>query len=450
MVVIHAPKDRGTRYHHYLVDESSHPNVLSGYKNITHSRGTIMIEDRYTIFTKIPLFIDDAGQVFTDDLWHLDLTEHLLYITNFNICCPILPFQTETSHLKPVIGLRSEQIFPIAEDKGWGSVARNLLPNFVRVYRAARPGGIMHSGGAGWAFPPSYYLLFLRFFMTFKWIMVIESSFWMKPSTGSATMRQRVSHSLNGFLMKKCVQHADARIFTQNWYRQYFLGSDRSATLLNPAVWINSEDILDPNLHAADWNSRKGPTKLLFPARLVADKGVDDLLEAISLLDSKLSGGRETVSIDIIGSGDLEQRCRDFAKNHKGAADVRFLDPVPYGAPFFNLLRQYDAVLIPNRQDEQPRILFDAFSQGVPCIASNTSGIVETLVDGKNGRLFPVRNKAALADRIAEMAGQRSALYLLGVDALDTVKGQTHRAMHRTREAFLAEQLDLINSPQTL
>ncbi len=46
---------------------------------------------------------------------------------------------------------------------------------------------------------------------------------------------------------------------------------------------------------------------------------------------------------------------------------VSLLEPVSYGT-FLNLLRGFDAILVPSLSDEQPRPIFDAFSQAVPVL----------------------------------------------------------------------------------
>ncbi|MCQ6497982.1 glycosyltransferase family 4 protein, partial [Vibrio parahaemolyticus] len=81
------------------------------------------------------------------------------------------------------------------------------------------------------------------------------------------------------------------------------------------------------------------------------------------------------------GMGPLADECRRFAQAHKGRIQVRFLDPVPYGAPFFELLRSYHGMVLANRQDEQPRVIFDAFSQAVPVIATRTRGICDIVTE---------------------------------------------------------------------
>ena len=402
-----------------------------------------MIVERYVLFTRIPLYRSADNRIWTDRLWQKDLVEHQRYIANFRLCCPLLPHSPDIPDLVEVRELGLQNIFPLRLDRGWGSVAFNVIPNFLIVLRACRWAEITHAGAAGWAFPLSYYILLLRPFLPFKAVEVIESTFWMKPRSGKVSVRRHLSHWINTFLVKRCVHAADARIFTQDWYRQFFLGS-HDAAHVSPAVWIDG-DIMRPEADLLPaQQQRSGPLRLLFPARLIADKGVETVLEAISMAERMRAGvpGASPFIVDIIGSGPLEDTCKAFAAERPDGS-VRFLPPVPYGEAFFALLRSYDAVIVANRKEEQPRIVFDAFSQGVPCIATRTSGIREVVREGENCVMFDVDDVAGLARILDGGEGGPERFRELGLNALRSVSGSTHRAMHERREVFLRETLHL-------
>lgn len=401
-----------------------------------------MIGERYTLFVRIPLYLDREGGVFATDLWAKDLALHLGYLGDFRLCCPVLPLPKVGRAVVPVEGLSADRIFPLRLDRGWGSVFRNLLPNFRAAARAARWSEIVHSGGSEWAFPLSYYLLLLRPLLSFRWVILIESTFWMKPRGGRA--RPRLSHHLHLFLLRRCVRAADARIFTQDWYREVFLGSDE-AVLIAPAVWIDAETVEPEAARAARVAARRGPARLVFPARLIADKGVETVLSAVEIFEARHGGGGDVprLVLDIVGEGELAARCRAFAEAHSGAVKVGFREPVPYGAPFRELLRGYDAVVVANRKPEQPRIVFDAFGQGLPCLSTRTPGVEGLVREGETGCLFAVGDAGLLADLFARVADDPGMLAGMGATALGDVRGRTHAAMHREREAFLREVLSL-------
>ncbi len=409
-----------------------------------------MIKQRYTMLTRIPLFQGTDG-FYTDDLWEKDLSAHLRYISDFRIACPVVPISAAPGPVKQVAGLRDEKVTPLRIDSGWGSVAANVVPNFLAVRRAMRGSAIVHTSCAGWAFPLAYYAWLLRPFMRFKWVNVVESSFWVKPAAGPVTLRQRIEHRVHEFMVKRCVRAADARIFTQDGYRAAYLGSHDRA-MVNTAVWIDDESFRE----AADV-SMPETVRLIFPARLQPEKGVETVLAAVERWDARYGGeAGPPVDLDIIGEGSMAGQCRAFvaARDADARLRMRFLDQVPYGPPFFDLLRGYSAAIVANRQAEQARIVFDVMAQGLPVLASDTSGNRAVVSDGETGVIFPVDNADALAALIERASRNPAWLHDLGGKALKAARGFSHSAMHRDREAFLraALQLDetvLVSPPRT-
>lgn len=388
-----------------------------------------MIDSPYVLFTRIPLHRSEDGRFYTDDLWEKDLSLHLDYLPQFHICCPVVPWTPECGADTPVPELQADRVIPLRKDRGWGSVFFNLLPNFLSVIRAARTGSILHSSGAGWAFPLSYYLLLLRPFIRFKWLMVIESTFWMISAGDQPGLRKRISEKLHRFMIRRCLRSADARLFTQDWYRSELLG-EAAHCLITPASWIDEDMILDHPPDRAD-----GPLRLIFPTRMIPEKGIETVFSAIA--EYERAAEATPLQIDLIGEGSLAERARGFVRDHHGTTQLRYLETVPYGAPFLDLIRRYDGVLIANLTEEQPRIVFDAFSQALPCIASATNGIRSLVDDGVNGYLFSPGDAVELAGLLKRLASDPETLDSLRAPALEFARKYTHREMHRTREHFL-------------
>jgi len=396
-----------------------------------------MIDLPYTLFIRVCIYRDESGSYFTDDLWQQDLAAHFTYISDFRLCCPVEPLEHAEGEMVRIEGLHDRNIIRLKRDGGWGSVARNLIPNFRSVARALRSTKIAHSDGAGWAFPLSYYLLILHLFYKFHWIIVIESSFWMKPKIGPVTPRQTLRHFMNLWLIRACLRRADARIFTQDWYRRVLTNTTK-ANLIAPAVWVTADQIITPAQIEPDTAQSKRPLRVLFPSRLIASKGVQTVMDTITLL----AENGVAAKIDIMGSGPLEETCRDFCAGLSEKQSA-FIDPVPYGAPFFDVVRSYDAVIVANMQDEQPRIVFDANSQGVPCIATQTEGLNDLVIEGETGYQFPIDDSGALSNILTRIASGDLPLQPLKAQALAFAKSHTHTQMHQTRAAFLKDVLDL-------
>lgn len=398
-----------------------------------------MINKRYVLFTRIDLVKSQSGKIFCDPLWAKDLKLHLDYITDFRICCPLI-YDNDVQGLEDITDYPIQHIFELTKDYGFASVTKNIIPNFFRVMEACKKADIVHSGGAGWAFPLSFYLLLLRPFFSFQWVMLIESSFWMLGKDEKQNPRKILEHYLYKIILSCCFKQADARIFTQSFYRQFFLKEETKRTLIAPAIWLDKDIIVSPEMVKQRLLHRTGKTlEMIFPARLIEDKGVLILFDAIKFLKNL----DVSVNITIMGSGKLEKDCRQFVMGDFGSVTVQYYEPIKYGIEFFNFLRNYDLVLVPNLKEEQPRIIFDAFSQGLGVIASDTSGILDITRDGENAVICQKGNPQSLAQAISYVVENPDLALRMGLNGLDYVSGKSHLQMHLDRQSFLVEVLDI-------
>lgn len=400
-----------------------------------------MIRGRYTLLTHIPVYVSDDGTVRTDALWEKDLSLHLGYLEDLHVCCPVYPDDPSKTGRVVIPDMTPDQFHHIPKNTSWPSVVANIWPHFRAMGRVARDSEIVGAGGGGWPFPLCFYLLFWRYIHDFKLVMVMESSFWRLEPGEKAGFRKRFSHRLHMWLIPKCLRLAKARVFTQDEYRETLFGG-HEACLVDPAVWYDADQIETEAGLAMRHAARAGQVpRVIFPSRMIAEKGVQTVLAGIEALSARHPGQTGILQIDMIGDGAMAETCRRFAETHQGAATVRFLDPVPYGAPFFALIRDYDALLVANRKAEQPRILYDGFSQGLPGIVARTSGTLAVVEDGVTAAMFDVDDAEGLADAFEALIAAPERFRAYGQTALARAQSFTHEGMHEKRAAFLKRVL---------
>ena len=143
-----------------------------------------------------------------------------------------------------------------------------------------------------------------------------------------------------------------------------------------------------------------------------------------------------------IGSGSLLDECIATARSLAGKVVLTIQDEVPFGEPFLRFIRGFDAMLVPSLSDEQPRIAYEAFSQAVPIIGSETGGIREVVESGVDGRLSAPNDVAALTESILWAGRNRLELREMGLRGLESVRHMTHGAMHRNRHKLLRQAFD--------
>jgi glycosyltransferase involved in cell wall biosynthesis len=404
-------------------------------------------ERRFLLVTNLPCFGDEAGRLFVDRAWHHDLLQHMSYLHQLTLCTPLVP---RTPDMADLVEIRLEEhpgfhFVPLPPQTSTPEALR-VLPRTSEILLAAvREADVVQANIAGWPYPLGWIAIPMARMLGKKVFVVVESAPW-RPSGASIDRRltQRVRASVYEVLARAFCRTADLSAYTQPSYRDTLhTGDGRGPAYVTPATWINDDVILERETAERLWAAKvKEPARFLFAARLMESKGVSVLLAALRKLDAR--GVR--LRVDVIGAGDLRDAVV-AASEALGTVELRMLEPVPYGPPFFQLVDHYHAMLVPILSDEQPRIVFDAAARAVPVIASDADGIRPHVRSGHDGLLVPRGDVDALAEALARTAADVTMLQRLGLNALDDARPHTHRAMHALRSHLLAALDDGALSP---
>jgi glycosyltransferase involved in cell wall biosynthesis len=395
-----------------------------------------IISRPYLMVTFIPCYLDDKNGIWLEQGWHHDLIEHFRYLKDFTLCAPKLAKRTQPNLVQLIAP--EEVRFRYVELPNQSSSLKALLrmPKTALVlWRAIGRVDVVHSSVIGWPYPLGWLANPFAVIRRKALVIVVESSWRDAPSRGSLIKRLRAS--ARDVAARWSCNHATVALFTHSTYRDSLHNGAGGNAYVTPAVWINEADILDDATAQRDWDRKlTEPVKMLFAGRLVAAKGVEVLLEALRILDGRGIEAR----VDIIGDGSLRQSC-ETAVTELSHVRLAVLDTVPYGAPFFSLVRNYHTLLVPSMTDEQPRVVFDVNAQAVPVIASDTPGLRPHVEDGRTGWLIRSGSAEVLAASIETAIADVEKLREMGMAALAATRGHTHVAMHCTRSHILREHL---------
>ena len=167
---------------------------------------------------------------------------------------------------------------------------------------------------------------------------------------------------------------------------------------------------------------------LLFAGRLLALKGIDTLLRAMTRVDPQ-------VRLTLAGPGD-QGPWKALSRDLRLPADrVEFLGRVPY-PQMPDLYRAVDAVVLPSFTESCPLVALEAMACGTPIIAADVGGVSEVVRDGETGWLFPPGDVDGLVSRIAavlgdpDRAGRVSANARAWVEANATIPTMADRTLH--------------------
>jgi glycosyltransferase involved in cell wall biosynthesis len=149
-----------------------------------------------------------------------------------------------------------------------------------------------------------------------------------------------------------------------------------------------------------------------FVGRLVAEKGVPELLRAARLVREWVP---DTVFL-LVGGSDEEKpgNLSPDAARAAGVADACVFTGVRHDLP--ELYRAMDVFALPSHREGFPRAAMEAAAMGLPCVVSDVRGCRQVVAQGENGLLVPARDEGALAKALAELLLAPSLARLLGTE----------------------------------
>jgi glycosyltransferase involved in cell wall biosynthesis len=172
----------------------------------------------------------------------------------------------------------------------------------------------------------------------------------------------------------------------------------------------------------------------LYVGRLKRYKGIDSLLEAMSLLrDSGVDA-----TLQIVGRGDDSDRLQRISRQMGLSRCVQFLGFVDEDRKR-NLLRQTWAVVFPSAKEGWGIVNVEAAACGTPAIASDSPGLRESVRDGQTGILVPHGEVQALADALTRVATDPDLVADLGRNARQFAETLSWERAADLTEAHLLE-----------
>lgn len=153
-----------------------------------------------------------------------------------------------------------------------------------------------------------------------------------------------------------------------------------------------------PPLASAPPTSSHGPLRLLYVGSLGQRKGLAYALEAVAELGTQ-------VSLTLIG----RPTSPSCAPLNAALERHRWIPTLPH-AQILEQMRQHDVLLLPSLFEGFALVIHEAISQGLPVIATANTGACESVRDGQEGFIVPIRSSRAIASRLQQLVVDRERL----------------------------------------
>ena len=146
-----------------------------------------------------------------------------------------------------------------------------------------------------------------------------------------------------------------------------------------------------------------GEPVIVFVGRVVEEKGILDLIQAVKFLKD------ESVSTKLLVVGDtlpsdraagIQGKVRRLVTDSDLQEDVRFLG---FRADVPSILHLADLLVLPSYREGMPVTILEAMAASRPVVATDVRGCREEVVDGETGWIVPPADPSALADAIGTL-----------------------------------------------
>lgn len=155
---------------------------------------------------------------------------------------------------------------------------------------------------------------------------------------------------------------------------------------------------------------------LLSVTRLTIDKGVDDVVKTLSILEHSM---RSKVKYVVMGQGRALHYLQDLVRTLNLCENVVFTGAIPH----YELIPYYDLcdvfILPPRRGPHESfgRVFVEAAARRKPSVASREGGMLDVIDDGITGFLVSPGDKQMIRDRIISLIDDRNLRNKLGIAA---------------------------------
>ncbi|MBU1107599.1 MAG: glycosyltransferase family 4 protein [Candidatus Riflebacteria bacterium] len=246
------------------------------------------------------------------------------------------------------------------------------------------------------------------------------------------TLKASLVRPFVSIALKMAAQNVLTRFVVLNpedaeWARQTFAGNgDRVIVIPGTGVDLNR---FYPGEEPPE------PFKLAYVGRMLKDKGIFELIEAIKFLRAK----GVNLQLILVGAPDISNPESLSEKQLNRWQEEGLCEYLGHIADVECLLRRVHALVLPSYREGLGMSLLEAAATGLPCIATDVPGCRSAVVDGKTGLLVPAGNSVALADAVLKVVEDKALRKKLGDNAVEFVKE------NYSREIVLAQMVLLYN-----
>jgi len=136
---------------------------------------------------------------------------------------------------------------------------------------------------------------------------------------------------------------------------------------------------------------------LLYCGRIVREKGIEELIHAVSILNKE-----RIVHLTLVGVVDrnYELKLMELAKQLKIEQRISWKGRIPFGNDLFSFYRNSDFFVFPSYSEGFPHVIWEAFANNCPVITTNISSMKAILSNNVNCLMVDKKSSISISNAI--------------------------------------------------
>tara|TARA_Y100001970_G_C14240127_1_gene864390 strand:- start:2037 stop:3188 length:1152 start_codon:yes stop_codon:yes gene_type:complete len=228
--------------------------------------------------------------------------------------------------------------------------------------------------------------------------------------TGKANFKKRVLQEIFLLIQKFILNHKNLCVIVQNKDDKKFL-IEKKLTMKKNITLIKGSGVDLKKFKFSKVSNSKNI--VLFPSRLLINKGVIEFLESAKILTKKYPNWK----FILVGSIDYKHptslsiyKLKEFLLNK----NIEWID---YQKDIYPFYKKCSIVCLPSYREGMPKSILEAASVGRPVVTSNAIGCKESVLNNVTGLIVPIRNIKKLAHSIEILIKNKNLRVRFGKNA---------------------------------
>ena len=285
----------------------------------------------------------------------------------------------------------------------------SLLINFILLIQSEKPSYLL----AYTIKPVIWAGIASRFFPLVKFIPMITG---LGYAFGKGGIKRAIVNIFATKLYSLSMKRANSIIFQNIPNKKLFVekgiiqNSSKSYVIDGSGVNLEKFPYIRPKITASK-------LRFLMIARLLRDKGIYEYLNAAKAIKSLYP----SVEFILAGPTDKSPNAfdRTYLKTYEDDCTINYLGQLK---DVRSVIANSDIFVLPSYHEGMPRTVIEAMAIGRPIITTDTAGCQETVLNGINGWLVPVKNIDALVEKMFWFIENSDKLMSMGVESRHLVE----------------------------